>query len=154
MGRHQFRMVRIALGLFLLISICSCQEGTNQPSSSDPVTPMPQFVRDMLTRLAEGKRDFRDEETREYQELPHTESQSGIGATVSGLLQLLGYDKQQMSSLGVDMVMYLGELAANTILDTEDNNINTEIEEYNARGDKNNVFSMIKMVMDRSSTRS
>ena len=40
---------------------------------------MPQFVRDMLTRLAEGKRDYRyrDEETREYQELPHTESQSG-----------------------------------------------------------------------------
>ena len=38
---------------------------------------MPQFVRDMLTRLAEGKRDFRDEESREYQELPHTESQSG-----------------------------------------------------------------------------
>ena len=62
------------------------------------------------------------------------------------MLQLLGYDKQQMSSLGVDMVMYLGELAANTILDTEDNNINTEIEEYNARGDKNNVFSMIKVM--------
>ena len=38
---------------------------------------MPQFVRDMLSRLAEGKRDFRDEESREYQELPHTESQSG-----------------------------------------------------------------------------
>ena len=50
------------------------------------------------------------------------------------MLQLLGYDKQQMSALGVDMVMYLGELAANTILDTEDNNINTEIEEYNTRG--------------------
>ena len=44
-----------------------------------------------------------------------------------------------MSALGVDTVMYLGELAANTILDTEDNNINTEIEEYNARGDKDNV---------------
>ena len=62
------------------------------------------------------------------------------------MLQLLGYDKQQMSALGVDMVMYLGELAANTILDTEDNNINTEIEEYNARGDKDNVFSMIKVI--------
>ena len=62
------------------------------------------------------------------------------------MLQLLGYDKQQMSSLGVDMVMYLGELAANTILDTEDNNINTELEEYNARGNKNNVFSMIKVI--------
>ena len=47
------------------------------------------------------------------------------------------------------MVMYLGELAANTILDTEDNNINTEIEEYNARGDKNNVFSMIKVIFIR-----
>ena len=62
------------------------------------------------------------------------------------MLQLLGYDKQQMSALGVDMVMYLGELAANTILDTEDNNINTELEEYNARGNKNNVFSMIKVL--------
>ena len=62
------------------------------------------------------------------------------------MLQLLGYDKQQMSALGVDMVMYLGELAANTILDTEDNNINTELEEYNARGNKNNVFSMIKVI--------
>ena len=62
------------------------------------------------------------------------------------MLQLLGYDKQQISSLGVDMVMYLGELAANTILDTEDNNINTELEEYNARGNKNNVFSMIKVI--------
>ena len=62
------------------------------------------------------------------------------------MLQLLGYDKQQMSSLGVDMVMYFGELAANTILDTEDNNINTELEEYNARGNKNNVFSMIKVL--------
>ena len=62
------------------------------------------------------------------------------------MLQLLGYNKQQMSALGVDMVMYLGELAANTILDTEDNNINTELEEYNARGNKNNVFSMIKVI--------
>ena len=62
------------------------------------------------------------------------------------MLQLLGYDKQQMSSLGVDMVMYFGELAANTILDTEDNNINTELEEYNARGNKINVFSMIKVI--------
>lgn len=85
---------------------------------------------------------------------------------------MLGYDKQQVSSLGVDMVMYLGELAANTILDTEDNNINTELEEYTTKGDRNNVFSMIKvlsnldtgallilkyyvvkMVMDRSSMR-
>ena len=62
------------------------------------------------------------------------------------MLQLLGYDKQQMSALGVDMVMYFGELAANTILDTEDNNINTELKEYNARGNKNNVFSMIKVI--------
>ena len=62
------------------------------------------------------------------------------------MLQLLGYDKQQMSALGVDMVMYLGELAANTILNTEDNNINTEIEEYSTSGDKNNVFSMIKVM--------
>ena len=62
------------------------------------------------------------------------------------MLQLLGYNKQQMSALGVDMVMYLGELAANTILDTEDNNIDTELEEYNARGNKNNVFSMIKVL--------
>ena len=85
---------------------------------------------------------------------------------------MLGYDKQQVSSLGMDMVMYLGELAANTILDTEDNNINTELEEYTTKGDRNNVFSMIKvlsnfdtgallilkyyvvkMVMDRSSMR-
>jgi len=42
---------------------------------------------------------------------------------------------------------------ANTILDTEDNNINTELEEYTTIGDRNNVFSMIKMVMDRSSMR-
>ena len=70
-------MVRIAIALFLFVSLCSCQEGTVQPSNSDSVTPMPQFVRDMLSRLAEGKRDFRDEESREYQELPHTESQSG-----------------------------------------------------------------------------
>ena len=59
---------------------------------------------------------------------------------------MLGYDKQQVSSLGVDMVMYLGELAANTILDTEDNNINTELEEYTTKGDRNNVFSMIKVL--------
>ena len=44
------------------------------------------------------------------------------------------------------MVMYLGELAANTILDTEDNNINTELEEYTTKGDRNNVFSMIKVL--------
>ena len=43
------------------------------------------------------------------------------------------------------MVMYLGELAANTILDTEENNLNTEMEEYTAKGDRNNVFSMIKV---------
>ena len=59
---------------------------------------------------------------------------------------MLGYDKQQVSSLGMDMVMYLGELAANTILDTEDNNINTELEEYTTKGDRNNVFSMIKVL--------
>merc|ERR1711976_19616 len=152
MGKHQLTMVRITFGLFLFISICSCQEAPGHPGSPNSVTPtpMPQFVRDMLTRLAEGKRDFHEAENKEYQ---HSESQSGIGSTISGLLQVLGYDKQQMSSLGVDMVMYLGELAANTILNTEDNNINTELEEYTTKGDRNNVFSMIKMVMDRSSMR-
>ena len=72
---------------------------------------------------------------------------AGIGASIGSLLQVLGYDKKQVSSLGVDMVMYLGELAANTILDTEENNINTEMEEYSARVDRKNVFSMIKVTL-------
>ena len=158
-------MARKTFGLILFASICSCQVAPGQPGSSVTPTPMPQFVRDMLSRLAEGKRDFRDAENREYQpHQHHSENQSGetsknvgqglkefvclgigIGSTISSLLQLLGYDKQQMSRLGVDMVMYLGELAANTILDTEDNNLNTEMEEYAAKGDTNNVFSMIKV---------
>ena len=74
--KHQLTMVRITFGLFLLVSICKCQEAPGQPGSSNSVspTPMPQFVRDMLTRLAEGKRDFHEAENREYQ---HSESQSG-----------------------------------------------------------------------------
>ena len=60
---------------------------------------MPQFVRDMLTRLAEGKRDFHEAENREYQ---HSESQSGEyqmnGFTQvtlilnSGVIWYLGFD--------------------------------------------------------------
>ena len=69
-------MARITFGLLLLVSICSCQEAPGHPGSSDSVTPtpMPQFVRDMLTRLAEGKRDFHEAENRENQ---HKQSQSG-----------------------------------------------------------------------------
>jgi len=66
---------------------------------------------------------------------------------------MLGYDERRVSSLGADMVMYLGELAANTILDTEDNNISTELEQYSTKADRSNVISMMKMVMERSSSR-
>ena len=58
---------------------------------------------------------------------------------------MLGYDERRVSSLGADMVMYLGELAANTILDTEDNNISTELEQYSTKADRSNVISMMKV---------
>ena len=70
-------MARKTLGLILFASLCSCQEAPGHPGSSVTPTPMPQFVRDMLSSLAEGKRDFRDAENREYHPYQQSESQSG-----------------------------------------------------------------------------
>ena len=77
-------MARKTLGLILFASLCSCQEAPGHPGSSVTPTPMPQFVRDMLSSLAEGKRDFRDAENRDYHPYQQSEGQSGEASENDG----------------------------------------------------------------------
>ena len=63
---------------------------------------------------------------------------------VSGLMKVLGYDDQRLSSMAVNMALYVGELTANSLLDV-DNNIDTEMSEYRSFSQSGDIFSLIKV---------
>ena len=67
--------------------------------------------------------------------------------TTSGLntmLNMLGYDDRKLGNMALNMLLYVGELTANSLLDV-DNNIDTEIPQYRSFSDSGDIFSLMKV---------
>ena len=58
---------------------------------------------------------------------------------------MMGYDDRMLGKMAINMVMYMGEVMANTILNTDSNNIDTELPEYRAFTDSGDIFSIIRV---------
>ena len=71
-------------------------------------------------------------------------SLGAVTGMVTGLMKVLGYDDQRLSSMAVNMALYVGELTANSLLDM-DNNIDTEMSEYRSFSQSGDIFSLIKV---------
>lgn len=71
-------------------------------------------------------------------------SLGAVTGMVTGLMKVLGYDDQRLSSMAVNMALYVGELTANSLLDV-DNNIDTEMSEYRSFSQSGDIFSLIKV---------
>ena len=71
---------------------------------------------------------------------------SGLWRTVSGMLRMLGYDRNEIGRMSINMILYTGEMLANTILDIETNNIDTELEQFRAFSDSGNWFTYAKVI--------
>merc|ERR1712179_117869 len=79
-------------------------------------------------------------------------SLGAVTGMVTGLMKVLGYDDQRLSSMAVNMALYVGELTANSLLDV-DNNIDTEMSEYRSFSQSGDIFSLIKLAVMRSTSR-
>ena len=71
----------------------------------------------------------------------HTTTSTG---RLAGLMNMLGYDNRRLGSMALNMLLYAGELTANSLLDV-DNNIDTEIPQYRSFSDSGDIFSLIKV---------
>ena len=69
----------------------------------------------------------------------------GLTSLTSNVLKMMGYDDRMLGKMAINMVMYMGEMMANTILNTDTNNIDTEIPEYRAFSDSGDIFSIIRV---------
>ena len=63
---------------------------------------------------------------------------------LTGLLKMMGYDNRRLGNIALNMLLYVGELTANSLLDV-DNSINTEIPQYRSFSDSGDIFSAIKV---------
>merc|ERR1719410_1786515 len=75
--------------------------------------------------------------------------------TTSGLntmLNMLGYDDRKLGNMALNMLLYVGELTANSLLDV-DNNIDSEIPQYRSLSDSGDIFSFLKVAVERSTRR-
>ena len=63
---------------------------------------------------------------------------------LTGLLNMMGFDNRRLGNIALNMLLYVGELTANSLLDV-DNNINTEIPQYRSFSDSGDIFSFIKV---------
>ena len=75
---------------------------------------------------------------------PHTTTSSGLTARLTGVLNMLGYDDRKLGNMALNMILYVGELTANSLLDV-DNNIDTEIPQYRSFSDSGDIFSLMKV---------
>ena len=75
--------------------------------------------------------------------LSHTTS-AGLTGRLTGLLNMLGYDDRKLGKMALNMLLYVGELTANSLLDV-DNNIDTEIPQYRSFSDSGDIFSLMKV---------
>ena len=57
---------------------------------------------------------------------------------------MLGYDDRKLGNMALNMILYVGELTANSLLDV-DNNIDTEIPQYRSFSDSGDIFSLMKV---------
>jgi len=80
------------------------------------------------------------------------DSVGAFGPMVGGLMRMMGFDERQLGMLALNMVMYVGELFANTILGLEDD-IDNEIPQYRSLAQDGGVFPIFKMAVERSSAR-
>ena len=71
----------------------------------------------------------------------HTTTTTG---RLAGLMNMLGYDNRRLGSMALNMLLYAGELTANSLLDV-DNNIDTEIPQYRSFSDSGDIFSFFKV---------
>lgn len=74
-------------------------------------------------------------------QLPTTHTTTG---QLAGLLNMMGYDNRKLGSMALNMLLYVGELTANSLLDV-DNNIDTEIPQYRSFSDSGDIFSFFKV---------
>ena len=76
--------------------------------------------------------------------ISHTTTDTGaLTGRLTGLLNMLGYDNRKLGNMALNMLLYVGELTANSILDV-DNNIDTEIPQYRSFSDSGHIFSFFK----------
>ena len=79
-------------------------------------------------------------------------SQEAFGPLVGGMMRMMGFDEKQLGIMAINMVMYVGELFANTILGLE-NDLDNEIPEYRALAPDGGVFPMLQVAVERSAKR-
>jgi len=80
------------------------------------------------------------------------DSEGALGPLVGGVMRMMGFDERQLGIMAINMVMYVGELFANTILGLE-NDLDNEIPEYRALAPDGGVFPMFKVAVERSAKR-
>jgi hypothetical protein len=73
-------------------------------------------------------------------------SEGAFGPMVGGLMRMMGFDERQLGIMALNMVMYVGELFANTILGLEDN-LDNEIPQYRALVQDGGVFPIFKVTV-------
>merc|ERR1712241_177419 len=75
-----------------------------------------------------------------------------VSRMLGGLMQIMGFDHRRLGSIAVDMMMYVGELTANSLLDV-DNNIDTELRQYRSPSNSADIFSLLQLAVMRSTSR-
>ena len=78
--------------------------------------------------------------------------EGAFGPLVTSLMRMVGFDERQLGIMAINMVMYVGELFANTILGLE-NDLDNEIPQYRSLVQDMAVFPMFKMAVERSGAR-
>ena len=72
---------------------------------------------------------------------------------LSGMMSLLGYDRSQIGRMSVNMMLYAGEMLANSALNIDTNNLDTEMEQYRAFSNSGSILSYAKDALQRSHAR-
>ena len=67
-----------------------------------------------------------------------------LSRMLAGLMKIMGYDERSLGNIAVDMMMYVGELTANSLLD-EDINIATELRQYRSLSGSADIFSLLQV---------
>ena len=67
-----------------------------------------------------------------------------LSRMLAGLMKIMGYDERSLGNIALDMMMYVGELTANSLFD-EDNNIATELRQYRSLSSSADIFSLLQV---------
>ena len=66
------------------------------------------------------------------------------------MFNMLGYDDRKLGNIALNMLLYVGELMANSLLGV-DNSIDGEIPEYRSFSDSGDIFSFLKVELKADS---